>query len=426
MSIASADAQVDVGPHERLVGLLEQLAELSGQRNAIDGRIVEIIAEIDRDGLWSTAEGVRSVKALVAWKLGMADATAKNVAAIAQRFDEFPRCTSQMRQGRLSLDQVGVIAQYAGAGSDEHYAQMASVATVNQLRFAIKLEPRPQPDHRDPPRGISKTVGEQATTYRITLPHLEAAALEAALQSHRDALIGEHTADHGPDTGADTHERRQLGDLRCRPPFPTLADAFMRMVHSAWDTEVARRPHDQHTTAIVHLDLDKPAAWPHLGPVLCEAERRMLLCDTTCQVWLERHGQLIGSGRSTRVISRRLRRALEHRDRTCQVPGCWATRGLHAHHIVHWEDGGPTELHNLVLVCPYHHRMHHRGQIIITGPADQLLVTGSDGQPLDPGSLAHPPTQPPPTVPPCPGPRGERAEWKWYDPYEPQPPPSDN
>ncbi|WP_156431660.1 DUF222 domain-containing protein, partial [Mycobacterium sp. GA-1199] len=172
MSIASADAQVDVGPHERLVGLLGQLAELSGQRNAIDGRIVEIIAEIDRDGLWSTAEGVRSVKALVAWKLGMADATAKNVAAVAQRFDEFPRCTTQMREGRLSLDQVGVIAQYAGAGSDEHYAQMASVATVNQLRFAIKLEPRPQPDHRDPPRGISKTVGEQATTYRITLPHL--------------------------------------------------------------------------------------------------------------------------------------------------------------------------------------------------------------------------------------------------------------
>ncbi|OBG31806.1 hypothetical protein A5672_26475 [Mycobacterium alsense] len=42
----------------------------------------------------------------------------------------------------------------------------------------------------------------------------------------------------------------------------------------------------------------------------------------------------------TRVINRRLRRALEHRDRTCAVPGCDATRGLHAHHIRHWEDGG--------------------------------------------------------------------------------------
>ncbi|KUI22168.1 hypothetical protein AU193_18035 [Mycobacterium sp. GA-1285] len=426
MSVASSDAQVDAGPQQRLEGLFGQLAELSGQRNAIDGRIVEIIAEIDRDGLWGAAEGVRSVKALVAWKLGMSDTTAKNVAAVAQRIEEFPRCTSQLREGRLSLDQVGVIAQYAGAGSDDHYAQMASVATVNQLRCAIKLEPRPEPERPHPRRGISKTVGEQFSTYRITLPHIEAAKLDAALQTHRDALIGEHTADHGPDTGADTHDRRQLGDLRCRPPFPTAADAFMRIVEQAWDSEVARRPHDQHSTVIVHLDPDKPAAWPHLGPVLSEAERRMLLCEATCEVWLERHGQLIGAGRSTRVISRRLRRALEHRDRTCRVPGCWATRGLHAHHLVHWEDGGPTELGNLVLVCPYHHRLHHRGEITITGPADQLLVTGPSGNPLDPGSLARPPTQPPPTVPPCRGPLGERAQWWWYNPFQPQPPPSDN
>ncbi|PQP54367.1 HNH endonuclease signature motif containing protein, partial [Mycolicibacterium austroafricanum] len=84
---------------------------------------------------------------------------------------------------------------------------------------------------------------------------------------------------------------------------------------------------------------DKIAAL-HLGPALSAAERRYLSCDATCEVWFERHGQVIGSGRTTRAISRRLRRALEHRDRTCVVPGCGATRGLHAHHIRHWEDGG--------------------------------------------------------------------------------------
>ncbi|WP_424983747.1 HNH endonuclease [Labedaea rhizosphaerae] len=25
----------------------------------------------------------------------------------------------------------------------------------------------------------------------------------------------------------------------------------------------------------------------------------------------------------------------------------------------HWADGGPTTLDNLVLVCPYHHRLIH-------------------------------------------------------------------
>ena len=50
----------------RLEVLFEELSELAGQRNAIDGRIVEIAAEIERDDLWG-ATGARSVAALVAW-----------------------------------------------------------------------------------------------------------------------------------------------------------------------------------------------------------------------------------------------------------------------------------------------------------------------------------------------------------------------
>jgi hypothetical protein len=29
------------------------------------------------------------------------------------------------------------------------------------------------------------------------------------------------------------------------------------------------------------------------------------------------------------------------------------------HHIDHWFDLGPTELWNLVSLCPYHHHRHH-------------------------------------------------------------------
>src|SRR6476619_6539578 len=105
---------------------------------------------------------------------------------------------------------------------------------------------------------------------------------------------------------------------------------------------------------------------------------------------------------------------------------CGATRGLHAHHIRHWEDGGPTELANLVLLCPYHHRLHHRGIITIAGPPEDLSVTDSAGRALSPGSLARPPTRPPPAVEPCPGPTGERADWWWYEPFQPQPPPTLN
>src|SRR3954467_11680588 len=160
----------------------------------------------------------------------------------------------------------------------------------------------------------------------------------------------------------------------------------MRLVEAGWDAEAARPPHGHHTTVIAHVDVDKRVAALHLGPLLSDDEHQYLTCDATCEVWFQRGGRVIGSGRATRTVNRRLRRALEHRDRCCVVPGCGATRGLHAHHIVHWEDGGPTELDNLVLLCPFHHRLHHSGGITITGPAGHLVVTDADGEPLNPGS----------------------------------------
>jgi hypothetical protein len=312
-----------------------------------------------------------------------------------------------------------VIAAGAAQGSDEHYAELARSASVNQLRTAVKLEPRPEPEsdaapepQPEPQASITKTADEQFTCWRITLPHADAATFDAALQSHQDALVAEWKR-------ADDDDQPSPN----RPPLPGAAQAFMRLVETSWDAEAARRPHGQHTTVVMHLDVKERVAALHLGPLLTDAERRYLTCDATCEVWFHRDGQVIGAGRTTRLISRRLRRALEHRHPTCAVPGCGATRGLHAHHIRHWEDGGPTELTNLVLLCPYHHRLHHRGVITITGPADDLVVTDSAGRKLSSGSLARPPTKPPPKVAPWPGSSGERADWWWYQPFQPQPPP---
>jgi len=305
------------------------------------------------------------------------------------------------------------------------------VAHGGQARTETRSDPAPKPEPR---RCISKTTGGpggEYTTWKITLPTLDAARLQAALDSHREALIAEwtrardtHAGQEDPYAGADPLTGR-MADLSV--PMPTTADAFMNLVDAGADLDAARRPHGARSTVIAHLDLDTRHAGLHLGPLLSVEERRFLLCDVTCEVWFQRRGQVVGAGRATRTVSRRLRRALEHRDHgTCVVPGCGATRGLHAHHLLHWEDGGPTELWNLALVCPYHHRMHHRGEITITGPAERLVVTDRGGTALTNRSLARPPSQPPPAAPRYECPTGERADWWWYDPFQPQPPPSTN
>src|SRR6185312_3822827 len=181
MSLTASSGAAVVGAAQRVGVLFEELAELAGQRNAIDGRIVEVVAELDRDELWG-ATGARSVPALVAWKLGSSSGNAHTIATVARRLEEFPRCAQGMREGRLSLDQVGVIAARAAQGSDEHYAELARCATVNQLRTAVTLEPRPEPESESDPRpepqpqpqaSITKTSDEQFTCWRIRLPHLD-------------------------------------------------------------------------------------------------------------------------------------------------------------------------------------------------------------------------------------------------------------
>ncbi|WP_207068902.1 MULTISPECIES: HNH endonuclease signature motif containing protein, partial [unclassified Mycobacterium] len=389
MSSAAASLVDDeVSPKERLAELFEQIAELTGQRNAIDAQIVDIVAEIDHGGL-AGMTGARSISALVAWKTGVSPRNAKTIAAVAARGEQFPRCVAGLREGRLSLDQVGVLAERAAEGSDDHYVELASVATVTQLRKAVSLEPRPDTAPKpQPERALSRTDHGESVTYRITVSKIEAAKVDAALAGKRDGLIadwkrehdqqpdaatgtapdadglhGESPADTDTDAGSiggefddDFTDLAEGGDAENarRAPMPTTVDAFMELIETGWDAEVARRPHAQHTTVVVHVDADTKLGALHLGPLLTDAERQYLTCDATCEVWFERAGRPLGAGRSTRTVNRRLRRALEHRDRCCVVPGCGATRGLHAHHLRHWENGGLTELENLVLVRVSH------------------------------------------------------------------------
>src|SRR6058998_3342740 len=113
--------------------------------------------------------------------MGSSSGNAHTIATVARRLEEFPRCAQGMREGRLSLDQVGVIAARAADGSDEHYAQLAAVATVNQLRTAVKLEPRPQPK----PEAEPEPVPEPRASITKTPPTRSSAATGSPFRGWR-------------------------------------------------------------------------------------------------------------------------------------------------------------------------------------------------------------------------------------------------
>jgi hypothetical protein len=86
-----------------------------------------------------------------------------------------------------------------------------------------------------------------------------------------------------------------------------------------------------------------------------------LLCDAVFVRVLTKAGSVpLDVGRASRHPTTAIARALLLRDGGCAFPGCETPpRFCHAHHIHHWEHGGPTALWNFVLVCRYHHRLLH-------------------------------------------------------------------
>ncbi len=88
----------------------------------------------------------------------------------------------------------------------------------------------------------------------------------------------------------------------------------------------------------------------------------MLMCDAALHpVIVNSLGVPIDMGRSVRLATPAQRRALTVRDGGCIFPGCNAPAAwCDAHHVNHFEDGGPTDLNNLALLCRHHHGITHR------------------------------------------------------------------
>jgi hypothetical protein len=96
------------------------------------------------------------------------------------------------------------------------------------------------------------------------------------------------------------------------------------------------------------------------GPVIPSRVARRLACSGRTQVVVEdEKGHPLHVGRVRRDPPAWMVRQLKYRDWGCRFPGCGSRRWLQAHHIVWWERGGTTDLHNLVLLCFFHHKLVH-------------------------------------------------------------------
>ncbi len=124
-------------------------------------------------------------------------------------------------------------------------------------------------------------------------------------------------------------------------------------------------PTPQKTTLVV------TAEWDPVYGVLQDAELidgtpidieelRRLACDADIiPTIFGTDGQPLYLGRTQRAPNQAQRLALYARDQHCVDCGL-AAQACDIHHVVPWEHGGPTNIDNLVLLCPTCHRKTHR------------------------------------------------------------------
>ncbi|WP_353647680.1 DUF222 domain-containing protein [Nakamurella sp. A5-74] len=111
------------------------------------------------------------------------------------------------------------------------------------------------------------------------------------------------------------------------------------------------------------------------GTLLAPDTARKLACDAgIIPTVLGADGAVLDCGKEQRLFTLTQKRVLWTRDRHCTFPGCdIPAQWCDAHHLVHWIDGGPTDLDNAALLCPAHHTIVHRDELNGEVTAGQVI-----------------------------------------------------
>ena len=136
-----------------------------------------------------------------------------------------------------------------------------------------------------------------------------------------------------------------------------LWDALVATAQHALDTAMPPKAHGAPARVVVTIDHGSLSAaltglgiaTTDTGQELSSATLRRLACDAgVLPVVLGGASEVLDVGREDRFVTPAIWRALVARDHHCTLPGCTRPPVMcHAHHIVHWIDGGKTELDDL-------------------------------------------------------------------------------
>jgi hypothetical protein len=363
----------------------EELLALEQARARLDAQVARRLREFDRSAEWA-AHGSRSAAAFLVTNTRCARGDAYRRVRVAREVEALEQTADAWAAGELTTRHVETItharrAARADAEFDAFEPALVAVAQTGSpedVADAIRQWRDALDAHLDRDGANRKTVTDREWDRR----GVDYAKSIDGFGLGRITLAPE---------GADIFNRalqRAYGELHRaddpRTPTQQRADALVEIarLYLAGKPARANLPHILVLVDPATLRGDQIGEC-HLadGTRISPDTARRIACDARIQeLALDETGVPLWLGRSSRTFSPDQFRAMVARDGGCRCCGA-SPEHCDAHHVNQWDNLGPTDIDNGMLLCRYRcHSGMHEGQWNIVGNANgRLEFSDRDG-----------------------------------------------
>lgn len=399
---AGIDRLVALGPSPGPLGDLSSVVRrLEVLRDRLSGVAASWLAEFGRRG-GPAAEESPSAASWLAAVSRRRRSTAGADELLARKLARMPLVAAALAAGEVTADHARVLAaalnpRTASAFAEQEaelvgHARRLSADDLGQLVAAWLRRFDPDGPAPAPERDVFHlSAGLDGRLHgRLDLGGDLAATVGAVLREATEELWRSESAAAAADSG----ESGDRGDRRAEQPTSQRRARALGVVCER-AAGAPGNPARRLPLLVLHADVPSLAGSADADAVRLAVEdqwaaavdpdvARQWACDAhISRLVLDARGAVLDAGTEVRTANRALRRALAGRDGGCVVPGCGRPPGwCDAHHVVHWVDGGPTAIGNLVLLCRWHHRSVHAGRLVIRMVRGRPVVTRPDGSRL--------------------------------------------
>ena len=365
VTIPTSDPSITTRVHA--AAALRHLERLRREVDAASASVTIVLGANSRD---TAAEISRAT--------GRSNRQARRDAQTAQAIASLPAAGEALAKGEVSAEHVAMLQPMLGLPGVEGLLQKAAATSVDEFRETVQrfeLDARGDEDmaaqHKR--KRMLRFFNGELGMVGLTglLPSIEGARVRVELEAIADRAY----------RAAHPERAEQRGGHDEAPLAARLADALVSLVNGNHDGDgdVPSRASACRTSVVMTISLDNQMAKIiGQGPVpftqsidLATSERVDLYAAI-----LGLDGEVLNLGRDRRFPTLLQRLAVTIRDERCQMPGCDAPHSrAEVHHIIEYDDGGPTVVWNLTLLCdPHHHFLHDNNLYVDRKPGRPTVI----------------------------------------------------